>query len=396
MVNLGTIQPPRNFLRLTLILAGASLVLVVVVLYFALSRGTVVLFPVEEDVSTEFSANLDASQEFDPSKLDQVPGRIETIEKEGSKDIDIKTEKPVPDFATVTVTIHNQQGGSQSLLPRTQLVNADGIKFRTDESVTVPGGGSVQVGATADQQGKEYNIEPSRFTIIKLSPQLQELVYAESSEPATGGERFEKAAIQGDIDDAQDALINELYSEAEDELQSKLSSDEQFVPEAVLKEVLDQSADVEPNTETDSYSVSAKVRVSTVVFDENNLLQLAIAQLKAAMPETKELVSYNPQSFNYEIASFDQKAGTATITAKLTGVARPRLSNELLDKEKIKGLSRQELSDHYGQFAEIERIEINLSPFWLTSLPTIVDHVDIELGRSPSAKEQAPIPDTAP
>ncbi|MDP2587590.1 MAG: baseplate J/gp47 family protein, partial [bacterium] len=168
MVHLGKVQPARNFLRIILLLAIASFALVLVVLYVSFARATVVLYPVEQPAEVKYSATIDASKSFDPAKLDFVAGRVETVQKQGSKVVSNVGEKPIPDYAQVSITIHNNQGGSQQLLPNSQLLTADGIKFLTDEAVTVPAGGSVTIGATAAEPGKEYNIEPSRFDFIKL------------------------------------------------------------------------------------------------------------------------------------------------------------------------------------------------------------------------------------
>src|SRR3990172_2511079 len=106
MVNLGTVAAPRRFLRLILLLALGSFLLVLAVVYFSFSRAEVTLFPKEEPASLEYDAVIDASRSYDPSKLDQVPGRVESVEKEGTKEITNVGEKTVPDYAHVTVTIY--------------------------------------------------------------------------------------------------------------------------------------------------------------------------------------------------------------------------------------------------------------------------------------------------
>ena len=69
--------------------------------------------------------------------------------------------------------------------------------------------------------------------------------------------------MQDDIDAAQEELINRLMREAEQELKDSLNADELFVPEAVKRDVVEKNADVEPNTTTNSFNVTAKVRVAT-------------------------------------------------------------------------------------------------------------------------------------
>ena len=388
MVHLGKVQPSRNFLRIILLLAIASFALVLVVLYVSFARATVVLYPVEQPAEVEYTATIDASKSFDPSKLDFVAGRVETVQKEGSKLVSNVGEKPIPDYAHVTVTVFNNQGGAQQLLPNSQLLTDDGIKFLTDEPVSVPAGGSVTIGATAAEPGKEYNIGPSRFNFIKLSPSLQSLVYAESSEPATGGERVINAATNEEIKQIQQELISQLELEAEQELQDRLKATEQFVPEAVLKEVLDESATVAAGEETDSFEVTAKIQLSTVFFDENNLLQLSIAKLTASLDEGLELVSYDPQTFNYEISEFDQEVGTAQLNARLAGVARPQLTEEVYDPGPLQGRNLDEAQAHFAQYPDIDYIEVRFMPPFVRTIPTIVDKITVIVGESDSLKEQ--------
>lgn len=392
MVHLGTVAPTRNFLRIILILAVASFALVLVVLYVSFARATVTLYPKEQTAEVKYTATIDASKKYDPAKLDYVAGRIETVEKSGTKKVADVSEKPIPDYAHVTVTIHNNQGGTQPLLAHSQLVTAEGIKFLTDEAVSVPGGGSVTVGATAAEPGKKYNIAPSRFNFIKLSGSLQSLVYAESTEKATGGERVENAATNAEIKKAQEELITQLENEGEAELHARLKATEQFVPEAVLKKVLDSGASVAEGQETTSFEVTAKVSLTTVVFDENNLLQLSIAKLIASLDKGLELVSYDPKTFNYEISSFDQKNSTAKLSARLSGVSRPRLGQDVYDKEKIKGKSRSEVLEFYKQFTDIDHVAVRFMPPFIRTVPTIVDKITIIVGESESLKEQKAIP----
>ena len=377
-----------------MILAVASFALVLVVLYVSFARATVTLYPKEQPVETKYTATIDASKEFDPAKLDYVAGRIETVEKSGTKKVEGVSEKPIPDYAHVSVTIYNQQGGSQPLLPNSQLVNADGIKFLTDEAVTVPGGGSVSIGATAAEPGKKYNIGPSKFSIIKLSPSLQSLVFAESSEAATGGERVENAATNDEIKKAQEELIADLERQGEQELQSKLKATEQYVPEAVVKKTLDKGATVAAGEETSGYEVTAKVSLTTVIFDENNLLQLSIAKLTASIDKNLELVSYDPKTFNYEISTFDQAKSTAQLSARLGGVARPRLGDDVYDREQLKGKSKKEAAEHYKDFDEIDHIDVRFMPPFVRTIPTIIDKITITIGESESLKEQQPIETT--
>ena len=390
MTALGDKAPSKLFLRVILIIAGASFLLVLAVLYFAFSQATVTLYTAEEPAETSFTAAFQSSsQEADPADLSIVPGRIEVVELSDTKEIASVGEKPVPDFATVEVTIFNSQGGAQGLLPRTQLVNEDGIKFRTDQSVNVPAGGSITVGATADQKGVEYNIAPSRFSIIKLSSELQQLVYAESTEAATGGEKVLTVVTEDDITAAQDNLITELEQRAEDQLKTSVSGTEQYLPEAIAKEVTKKESDVEADVEIDAFEVSVTVKVSAAIFDENSLLQLAIAKLKASLPETRELVTYDPNSFEYSVTGLTDSA--PQLQGSLQGIARLRLPTEVFVAQDIAGMTKKSVQEHYGQFEEIARVEIDLTPFWAFMMPTFEDRITIQIGESASVQQQSVI-----
>ena len=117
--------------------------------------------------------------------------------------------------ATGTVTIYNSWSENQPLMATTRLLTPDGVLFRIKERVDVPAGGKIEnVEVYADQPGTSGNIGPTSFTIPGLWQGLQEKIYAENSEPMTGGLRETKFITQKIISETSDVLKGELIEKA--------------------------------------------------------------------------------------------------------------------------------------------------------------------------------------
>ena len=121
-----------------------------------------------------------------------------------------KTIATMDDFATGEVTIINNSSQNLKLVAPTRLLSADNKLFRLTQQTIVPANQKVVAKVKADKVGADYDIPATTFTIPGLSAILQKNVYAQSSEPMTGGFKKIGLVTQKDIDDAITQLRNDL------------------------------------------------------------------------------------------------------------------------------------------------------------------------------------------
>ncbi|MFC1640521.1 hypothetical protein ACFL2D_00570 [Patescibacteria group bacterium] len=387
-MNLGTVKTGKPYTKILIGFSALAVILVGVVVYFSFSSATISITPKALVQEVSFDASISQDPNLDPREIETISGRIITVETDGSKDISSVSKKTIEEKARGEVILHNDTPESQPLLPSTQMTNTDDVKFLTDERANVPAGGTVAVGATAALPGASGNIEPGRLTIIKLFKGLQDDIYGEVKKPMKGGIRKIQMVDEHDIDEAKNSLAEELYRSLIGKVEKQTSDNERFLKDAVKKEVLEFKSSVDAGAEVDSFGVNLKARVTAVVFDEDSLMELAISKLQAEIPSGRELVNYTQDDISYSVKSYDINAGTAELRVTFHGTTILKLSNEIFDKTKIFGLSETEAIDYFLQYPDIRKVEIELSPFWVSKIPNIEGKIDINIAENIDINEQ--------
>ncbi|MBU6390005.1 hypothetical protein KGQ31_00455 [Patescibacteria group bacterium] len=185
----------RNHSRIFIWLLG---VLCVAVLAFVvgnlLSGATVTITPKSQSVAI----NLDLI-----AKPDAAQGELGyttyASTKDGDETLTATSERAVQTPATGTIIIYNNyNANAASLVKNTRFETPDGLIYRLDQPVAVPGRrivggqtvpGSIAAMVHADAPGEKYNIGLADFTIpgLKSNPGRYAAMYGRSKTPMTGG-----------------------------------------------------------------------------------------------------------------------------------------------------------------------------------------------------------------
>lgn len=385
-MHLGTIKTKRTNTKIFVGFGIAALVVVFAVLYFSFSSATITIFPKALSQKVTFNANVDQNPELDPRKIETISGRILTAEKDGSKDVNDVSKKTLEQRATATIRLVNETSKSQPLLPNTQLSTSSGVIFRTNNRVNVPAGGSVSVGITADVAGATGNIQPGRLTVVKLFKGLQNQIYGVLDTAITNGTREAQVVSQDDMDTAKASLAESLYKDLNDELSKQLKPGEKIIPDATRKEILTFNPSVSVGNTATQFHIDEHVRVTAVVFDETSLLELAEAKLKTQIPSGRELVNPKTEDLSYSVPSYDINKGTAELKVTFNGTTIVKLGSEIFNKTKLFGLSKDEVSEYFAQYPDIEKVEVSFFPVWLTKVPNIEGKIEIKIAQNLSPK----------
>jgi hypothetical protein len=373
---IGKIETGRSYKKIIILFVVASLILIAFVVYNSFSRAEITLTPKKETEKVEFEVPIEKKENITTQSA--LLGRVLVTTLEEKQKITDIAKKQVDDKAQGKVIIYNKRGESQTLKPRTQLQSEKtGLIFRTDQRVVIPGGGQVEVGVTSDEVGEKTNIEPDRFNIVKIWKDWQSLIYAESKEKMTGGIREARVATQAEIDRAKEKVANDLKQKALDSFKKELQNGEQILENATAKEIINSQASCKPDTRTEEFEMYVKVKVAAVVFDEKSLFDLALARLKKGILENKEFVSFDQKSFTYSVQSYDEKNEAARIKVSLSGTSIYKISSSILDKEKLIGRNAEEVKLYFKKNPDIENIKVSFSPFWVKTVPSLKDHIEI-------------------
>ncbi len=360
------------------------LLFVVVVLlglfFFVGSKAKVVIYPNTEEISTDASITVEtsrASTDFENLVLRGVifSDSRKVSESYPSTGTSSKTKK-----ATGTIRVYNKidPPKDQALVKNTRFLSVPGgLIYRANEAFTIPANGYIDIEVTADEPGTEYNLDSATFSVPGLSKtEIYSSIYAETVTSLDGGEKAEVKVVTDEDLSLSKTDFEKKYKEIiKNELIASLSEDFIYVPDSMSIEIMDLYSDAPVGTETEEFNLSANIDSKILVFRKDDLVEIGEKLIKEELADRVEIV---PGSITYEIKEYANVEGktklNVTFTAKTYTLPEEELLRaSLLNRDQLHSKSLLE------NMVEIKKVEIDISPFWRSSLPTKEDDVEIEL-----------------
>ena len=372
--NMPVLPSVRLYRRIAAVFLVITVVVLAIVLYLATMRANVLVRTQDEAVSREFVARVAT----EPQDSEDIPGALFTATLEETRTFQVEGEgDEIPAKAHGIVTIHNESASSQPLVATTRLLSEDGVLFRIVEGVTVPAGGTVQVEARADEEGREGEIGPARFTIPGLNETKQQVIYATSDAAMVGGVEIRSIITVEDLDGAQATLAKEIEERLDGEWREGISG--QLDGALILNEVLEKRSDTEPGTETGTFTISTIIKFTGIYYDSARLGQIAELKLTEHVPSGQVLAGVIEEETVIVHNRHDLDNGTAHLDITVNGTAVLKATADVLDKENLVGLTAAEAEAFLEEHETIKDVEVDLSPFWVRHIPRLQDHIDIEI-----------------
>ncbi len=365
----------KMYRRIAIGFVVVTVLLLAVVVLLSTIKAKIKVIPKIENIETEFIADITEGAE----SAGEIPGRVFSLTLEEAREFTVSLEgaTEIPSKAGGMVTIYNTSGSDQPLVASTRLLTPDGVLFRIDEAVVVPAGGTVEVMAHADQEGKDGEIEASTFTIPGLNSARQKEVYAKSTEPMTGGVEYLKVVTEEDLENASTELADEMLESAKPELESMVSED--YTGETFLYSISEKVSDTVPGEEAESFTISLTLEVIGVFYDKEALVALAEAKLFESLPRGYELIQINRDDIEITVERVDAEEELANVRVKLDGAMIVSPTNILLSKDSLIGLGPEEVANNLIEAGIAVDVEVTFSPFFIKKVPRLKDHIEIQI-----------------
>ena len=376
-----TPEPPKRpepsltlYRRIAVSFVAVTCLLLGLVVYLSFAEATIVVTPEPQSIVAEKELYVVA----DPASEKEISGAVLSTIFEQAKVFTLEgTEgETVEAKAGGLVTIYNTHTANQTLVATTRLLSPDGILFRIDDTVTVPAGGEVTVMAHADEVGKQGEVAPTRFTIPGLNATLQEKIYAENAETFTGGEVTVTTLTQEALDGFAAELEQEMRTAAEAQLAQQAGS---YDRAAYMTEIIERKSDTEPGAETGQVTLSMRVRLTGVFYMLESVWEQLEADLSSAVPDDLELSAVDTSSIMVNVGEVNADAGTAVLNASIEAPATLSAQSDLLDPERFVGKSAADVIKELEAYDLIQSVSVRVTPFWLKRLPSLQDHIKVEV-----------------
>ena len=374
---------------------GGSIILLIAIVYIIAGSATIILRPTSKSLEAQISAQASDVFSSIDSNFGKIPGQLFEITKTGTKEAVATGQRDIASKARGKITIYNELSSSpQPLIATTRFESSGGLIFRTLQSVSVPGSsvkngkvipGSITVDIVADKPGAQYNIATGKFTIPAFKEhgdtERYTKLYGQSSDAFTGGANGpSKVVTQTDYDTAKEAAIKI----AKEQIMTafKEQSSDLTILDGVEPTISGIKSTVNPDDAAESFSVSVTATLKTVAFRQVDLYQL----IKETISRKDRLdVFPNKLTLKYTDVIYKADLGTLAFTIDATGTGYSPVDSQVV-MEQLKGKNGQAFRDYFKDKEGIESAKLDLSPFWVRSIPMDPKHIKVELDYSPAAR----------
>ncbi len=299
----------------------------------------------------------------------------DTLRATGEKDVSTKASGSL-------IVYNNLDSNPQKLVAGTRFQSSKGLIYKLDKTITVPGvkkvsgkitPGSVVVSVTADNPGKDYNIELDDFSIPGFKGGSKyEKIYARSKTPMTGGASGKVATV-----DEKD--LNQKVAELKAKLDLKIK--EKTTREIPANQIIFD------NLSTTDYVVSSPK------FQDSKALVQVTENKKIYLINANSLAEYliSPQGANVsplDEFEFNLQNATATFGTSTSDVSSVVFGGKVAIKSKLNidkfksslvGVDKSEVPSITSKYPAISKITTEIDPFWKSKFPLDVSKIVVDI-----------------
>ncbi|MFH0854257.1 MAG: hypothetical protein V1891_02080 [bacterium] len=351
-----------------------SILFFIIIFYFSYRKALIKILPNYEIIKTEFIADIKPV----PNGQNQLKGRLLQTTLEDTFNFQTKGEiEESLNNIEGTISIINKSSRPQPLIATTRFLTENGILFRLKKMVTIPAKSEINAEIYADASSKITAPIAGKLLIPGLNAERQKEIYGEIKNPIATDTKKIKIITNEDIEDAKEKALDELFKKSLIEFAADIKSEEKVLSKGVVKELINFAIDKKEGEKVDSFSMKIKAKFVAVLFDENELFQIAKTNLENTLSQGKCLANVEKENLVYVIEKYNMETNTANLRVMLAGKSIINFDNEILDKDLITGLEKSAAIAYLKTFKEIKDVEISLVPSWWDRLPKMERSIEI-------------------
>lgn len=341
-------------------------------------------------VKTPLTLNTQVLGTLGQNGTSTIPAELIRQEHSLSQEFPATGTKSKEVKAQGTIRVYNAYSTSpQIFVATTRFVSDDGKLFRTPKRVTIPGGhyeggklipGEIDILVEAGEAGEEYNIGPSTFSIPGLAGTARYTTfYAKSFEPMTGGLKSDVIKVtQEDLDAAEETLRTKALAESKEVIENSLSLEEYIVmAEAIEGEIIEVNPLVQVGQEVDTFTLQIEAEARALVLKKEDVEVFVKDCLADKIPAGK-ILDENSLTISYTLQEVDLMTEKILLGLEASAEVYAEIDENSV-KEAVGNKRPDELQMALRSFAEIERLQVRLWPFWINLVPAEFDKIDIKL-----------------
>lgn len=384
-----TLTLPSISSKIAALFIFTSFVAVSLAVAFILPKADIAISLKTEIAPYDFEFIADESLEKIDAANDKIPLQKIEVASEESGTYPATGKKHMQEMASGEITVFNEYSSTpQRIVATTRFLSKEGDKlFRINEAVTIPGfsrvegvdvPGQVTIKVYADKPGEGYNIAPTSFSLPGLqgSPKYNS-IYARSTKAMSGG--IDKEVLyfsEGDYITAKEKLAKAAREKNEKDFLGKISEEALLLEDTKKEEDLEVKTNIKAGDVANDFQMNVKIITSANLILKADLDEIINEKLASRLPTDKKFLE-NSRDYQIGKVAIDQDGGVI-IPARVNQKLITKIDTENLKKE-IAGKSEAELKSYFSNMSGVESTNINLWPFWVKSIPSSHEKINITI-----------------
>lgn len=358
----------------------AMLAVVLVALYFTLTKAIITITPNVREIKTDFildmsSTPVDQNDSVIGGKIEQkIIESSEKFKSTGKKTI----ETTVDANGLGSVTLFNNLSTKMDLVKKTRLQSKDGTIVRLKNEVSVLPLSSVEVEIYADSPETFTKLEIGKLVLPGLSDKLRDSVYAENSKLISKETRVIDVIEKKDVEDAVLSLSNKMRQESVNNTKLEYSDEGPMII-AFVSEIPEKTVDKAIGGEASEFTVNVKMRVISVFLDRDAVNKKIESRLKNSLKSGERIERLDYDKTKYIIEKYDLENKSAKVKVLAVGQVTIDESHPILNKQKIIGANKKQVEIYFKSFDEVKDVSVMFTPFWVNAVPSMEDKTEIKV-----------------
>jgi hypothetical protein len=323
---------------------------------------------------------IDLENKIVPSIIfSNVQDISENYTASGKSDKDVKTKG--------TIRVFNKLNPAKplTLVKGTRFLDDSGnLIYKATSAFTIPAAktvdgkltpGFVDIEVEADEAGDKYNISSGAFSVPGLSgTEYYSSIYAEVKSPLTGGFKSEVSVVLiKDLESAETAFREKFTNKSREDLKNTIPSNYVYNEEDLVTAFENIVLGAKAKDEVASFTVTGRVTTKIEVYrkeDVESVLRNIISK------QTSETII--PNGLTSSQTESENKDGNLELRVSYSAKTYWLPDNDFLLKS-ILGKDKDYSLSLLQNIPEVDKAEINLTPFFKTKNPNNRENVEIKL-----------------
>ncbi len=371
--------------KIILIFLGAIILFFIIIQVVSASKALIEIWPDVREVEYQVALTADQNQK----EIDVIAQKIPAFMLE--KEILVTREFQSPKISIGskskgTIRVHSKHHLPVTLVANTRFLSATEPtkQFMAVKGFTVPIKGFVDVEVVASQDGSDYNISPTTFSIPGLRnfspPELYYNIYGKSTESMSGGKTEDVPRIdQESIIKAEEETKKEARKEISRELINLAGGEFKILSESINAEILEASpVGAKTGDQKESFLYRIKIKGNALAVKNNQLFNFILKYLDLKIQKDQDINRTKVRISN--VSENIDKENVATLEVLFSAPIFSKI-DEFTIKELAKSQRKKDIKKYLSEIYPFMREEpkIQFHPAFMRKAPQNLENIEIKI-----------------